>query len=114
MTFWLWGALFAFLGGVLVGGICYLVSRQMLARAPSRVSAFSIVRNLIQIGYFLGVYFLAPVLPWDLIPLLIGAALGITISTLCFTARLVKVASKGQKPPEVQPGEQPGEEENDG
>ena len=100
MTFWLWGAAFAFLGGVLVGGVCYLISVQMLRRAPSRVSAFSIVRNLIQIEYFLTVYFLAPALPWDLIPLLIGAALGITVSSLYFTSRLVKVTSKWKKPPE--------------
>ena len=85
---------------MLVGGVCYLISVQMLRRAPSRVSAFSIVRNLIQIGYFLAVYFLAPALPWDLIPLLIGAALGITVSSLYFTSRLVKVTSKWKKPPE--------------
>ncbi len=103
MTFWLWGAAFAFLCGVLVGGVCYLLTKQILRRAPARFSAFSIVCNLIQIGYFLAVYFLAPVLPWDRLPLLIGAALGITASTICFTARLVKFASRLQKPQREHP-----------
>ena len=112
MTFWLWGAVFAFLGGITVGGACYLISRQVLMRAPSRFSAVSMVRNLIQVGYFLAVYFLAPVLPWDLIPLLVGAALGITLSTFWFTARLVKIASNRQKPPEEELNEEePTEEE---
>lgn len=110
MTFWLWGAIFAFLGGITVGGACYLISRRVLMRAPSRFSAVSMVRNLIQVGYFLAVYFLAPVLPWELIPLLVGAALGITLSTFWFTARLVKIASNRQKPPgEESSGEEPPE-----
>ena len=93
MTFWLWGAVFAFLGGTAVAGICYLISKQILLRAPARFSAFSIVRNLIQVGYFLAVYFLAAVLPWDLLPLLIGAALGVTLSTFYFTSRLVRLTA---------------------
>ena len=58
---------------------------------------FSIVRQIINIGYLVGVYFVSSIVSVDLKYLLIGAALGITIPMFYFTNKLLKITNKTEE-----------------
>lgn len=91
MSFWLWGAVFAFLGGAAVGFVNYLLSRLVLCKKTEWFSFISVARQLLQVGYLVILFFIAPHTPWEQLPLLVGGALGITLTMFFFTARLMKL-----------------------
>ena len=84
------GAVLAFLGGVGVAALNAALSKSVLKKKPSALASFFAVRQIINVAYLAAVFFLAPYLPWELFPLLIGAALGITIPSFYFTAKLTR------------------------
>lgn len=106
MSFWLWGALLAFLGGVAVGLCNYLLSLFVLRKKAEWFSFISVARQLLQVGYLVALFFAAPLTPWSQPVLLLGGALGITGSMFFFTGRLVKLndAQKKQQTPPDQGG----------
>lgn len=88
MSFWLWGASLAFLGGVLIGWLNYLLSGTALKKKPETFSFTFIGRQVLQVGYLVLLYFVAPHTPWSMLTLLLGGALGMTVSLIFFTSRL--------------------------
>lgn len=110
MSFWLWGALFAFLGGAAVGFCNFLLSRLVLRTKTAWFSFISVARQILQVGYLVVLFFAAPHTPWSQLTLLVGGALGITGSMFFFTGRLVKL-NDAQKKQQTPPGEGGTEEE---
>ncbi len=90
MNHWLVGAAAAFVSGVCVSFLNYHVSLLVLRKKPQALPMTSVVRQFINVAFLVAVYFLAPHTPWNLIPLLIGAALGTTLSMFLFTYLLVR------------------------
>ncbi len=84
------GAVAVFLLGAAISFINYKLTELIMKKYPGRFSFLSIVRSLIQAGFFLLVFAAAPYTPWDRTYLLVGTALGITIPMAFFTFRLLK------------------------
>ena len=94
MSHGLFGLAAALLGGVLVGLVNYILTAVVLRRKASLYATFSVVRQLLHIGYLVALYLLAPYTPWDRLYLLIGGVLGMTVSMVVFTARLVRLSAR--------------------
>lgn len=93
MSFWLWGAIFAWAGGFLICLVNFILSKIILAKKPDFFAASTIARQILNIGYLVLLYFIAPLTPWDVIYLLVGGALGITLPMIYFTAKLLKMSN---------------------
>lgn len=87
------GAFLAFLGGAVIAGVNYGINLRALREKPSSLASLSTLRQLLSVGYLAAVYLLTPSLPWDLTPLLVGAALGLTIPAILFAFRLSRAHS---------------------
>ncbi|MGN1345510.1 MAG: hypothetical protein ACI4V1_01885 [Eubacteriales bacterium] len=90
------GAALACLTGIAAAFLNYLVSLVVLRRKPEMLPLTSVLRQFINILYLAAIYFCAPYTPWERIPLLVGAVVGITVSMFFFTYLLVR-ESNGQK-----------------
>ena len=95
----LFGAALAFGAGIAVAALNYSVSRLILKKAPAQFAAGTVVRQIIQVGFLLGLYILGEKLPWNRIYLLIGGALGLTLPMIWFTARLIRLNADLQQHP---------------
>lgn len=84
------GAAAACAGGVAVALINDRLSRAVLRRRPALLPSFFAVRQLINVLYLAALYFLSRVLPWGLLPLLIGGALGVTVPSMLLALRLAR------------------------
>lgn len=105
---WFFGAVLAFLAGAVISYINYRISLLVLRKKPDAVAASSVARQFLNIAYFAAVYFITPYTPWDMIPLLVGAALGVTIPMFYFTYLLLRVSgnkSAGNKPESTKKGD---------
>ena len=85
------GALLAFLGGCAIAGLNFGINARVLKKNPSALASISVVRQLLSVGYLAGVFFLSRILPWGYLPLLLGAALGLTVPAFLFALRLAKI-----------------------
>ncbi|MBQ8766919.1 MAG: hypothetical protein IJZ16_08940 [Clostridia bacterium] len=85
------GAIITFVLGFAVAGLNFLLSRAILTKQPEKYAFSTILRQLIQILYIVAVYFVAEKTPWDMMYMLIGAVLGVTLPMFFFTQRLVKI-----------------------
>lgn len=110
MSHWFFGFFFALLGGGAVATVNFLFSRAVLLKKPAVYASFTVVRQLLQIGYLVLLWFLAPKTPWQVTPLLVGGVLGVTGPMFFFTARLSRLAAA--RPAEAREEEK--EEEKNG
>ena len=85
------GAVLAFLGGTVIAGINYRINLRALRKNPSSLARLSTLRQLLSVGYLAAVYLLSSLLPWGYRPLLLGAALGLTIPAILFAVRLTRI-----------------------
>ena len=84
------GGLLAFLGGACISVLNYVINLRTLKRKPSALASVAVLRQLLSVGYLAAVFFLGGVLPWDRTPLLLGAALGLTLPAILLSLRLAK------------------------
>ena len=84
------GGLLAFLGGSTVSWLNYVINARTLKNKPSALASVSVVRQLLSVGYLVLVFALAGVLPWGHMPLLLGAAVGLTIPSILLAVLLAK------------------------
>lgn len=82
----------AFLGGAVLAFINFCVAKALLRQ--DKLAIVSLVRQLLSIGYLVGLYFIGQNTEISLWALLIGGALGVTLPSFAFTALLVKNSSK--------------------
>ena len=85
------GGVLAFLAGCAVSALNYWINLQTLKKNPARLAGISIARQALNVGCLIAVFLAAKVLPWGQVPMLIGAALGLTIPALFFAFRLAKL-----------------------
>lgn len=97
------GGLLACALGVLLAFGNDRLTRAVCKRKPSLLMPLFVVRQVINIAYLAALYFLSPALPWNVTPLLIGGALGITLPPVFLAPRLAKQLDGDDKtaaPPE--------------
>ena len=94
MNHWITGAIITAAAGAGIAYVNYLLSRYMLKKKPDLLTALPVMRQCFNIAYLAAVYFLAPYTPWDRIPLLVAAVIGITIPMFFFTYLLVKQSDR--------------------
>lgn len=86
------GAVLTALVGVLVAFANYLFSKKVLVKAPQKYALLTVVRQALQVGFLVIVYFVgAKTELADPIYLLVGAVLGMTLPMLFFTKKLLTV-----------------------
>lgn len=86
--------------GVVVAVVNYLLSKQVLLKAPDKYALITVVRQMVQIGFLAAVYFIGQKLEnADVTYLLIGAVVGMTVPMLYFTKKLLKLndSKKGKE-----------------
>lgn len=85
------GAVLTFLGGTAVAGANFYIQLRTLNRDPAALTHTYSLRQILNVVYLAGVFLLGRAMSWELFPLLLGAALGLTIPAFFFAARLVKL-----------------------
>ena len=85
------GGLLTFVGGCLVAYVNYLINRYALRKRPQLLGTLSFVRQLLNVAYFVAVFLLGKALPWDQVPLLVGAAVGLTVPSVLLALHLAKL-----------------------
>lgn len=86
-------AVLAFLVGCGILLAEYRIARKALNQSGNRYMMVSTGRMIINVGYLVLLYFLSRKLSLNLIALLAGGALGLTIPNIFFTSRLMKETS---------------------
>lgn len=85
------GAAVCTMTGALVAFVNFLISKGILRTHPEKLAFSTVLRQLIQVGYLAAVYFIGSQLEMNIIPLLIGAAVGMTLPMLFFTKKLISI-----------------------
>ena len=76
----------------------YFITRKLLRKGGEQLAVISILRQTLNIAYLVAIYFLAEFLPWPVEGMLIGGALGVTVPSFVFAARLAReTGAKGQE-----------------
>ena len=104
------GGLLAFLFGAAVSVVNYGINRRTLQNNPANIANIAIVRQILSVACFVAVFLLAKVLPWDYVPLLVGAAIGLTVPAILLSFRLAKLndaASAAQAETSSEKGDDP-------
>ncbi len=87
----LFGAFAAFSVGLIIAAVNYALSRYVLKNHTSKYAFVQIIRQMIQVAYLVVIFVVADYTPWDVVWLLVGGGLGITLPMIFFTFRLVKL-----------------------
>ncbi len=83
--------------GVAASAAGYLISKALLKKSSSAIGAMSIIRQAINIGCLIAVYFASSALRINIIYPLLCAGVGITFPMFFFTLKLIKGEEKGEK-----------------
>ncbi len=87
----------AFVGGALVSWVNYLLLRRLIKSSGEKgIGAASPIRTLLSAAYLLILYFIGKRTGLNVVALLLGGALGLTVLLIFFTLRLTK-GLKGQR-----------------
>ena len=81
------GAVLAFLGGTAVAGLNFWLNLRALKKDPSTLTRLYSLRQILNVAYLAGVFFLGRAVSRELAPLLLGAALGLTIPAFFFAVQ---------------------------
>ena len=76
--------------GTLIAFSGYLIASHTLRKKPELYASSTIIRQIVQVLYFVAVYFIGKKTDANIIYLLVGAASGITLPMFYFTKKLVK------------------------
>ena len=85
------GGAVAFLIGFAIAALNYRINLWTLKKKPDRLANLSIVRQALNVACLIAAFLLGKVLPWGQAPMLIGAALGLTVPAIFFAFRLAKL-----------------------
>lgn len=86
------GAIVAAIAGVVIALINYIFSKKVLINAPEKYSLITVVRQILQVGFLVVVYFTGTKTQLaDPVYLLIGAVLGMTVPMIYFTKKLLLI-----------------------
>ena len=86
------GAIVAAIAGVVIALINYIFSKKVLINAPEKYSLITVLRQILQVGFLVVVYFTGTKTQLaDPVYLLIGAVLGMTVPMIYFTKKLLLI-----------------------
>ncbi len=92
------GFIIAVLCGFLVAVLNYFLSKTVLEKAPAKYSLITIVRQVLQIGFLVIVYFVgSKIQAVNSTYILVGAVLGMTVPMVCFTKKLLSLNQANNK-----------------
>lgn len=92
------GAVIAIISGFLVALVNYVISKNVLEKAPGKYSLITVVRQVLQIGFLVVVYFVGTkIQEVDRTYLLVGAVLGMTVPMIYFTKKLISINQNSAK-----------------
>ncbi len=83
------GAFLFFIIGAVICFVNYRLSDYFLKKHKKIVSAVSLIRQALQVGYIALLFFTADYTPWDKTYVLVGGVLGVTLPMLITTYRLL-------------------------
>ncbi len=83
------GALTCAAAGFLIAYVNYALSRKILRTCPEKFVLSTVVRQVVQVGYLAAVYLVGSGFSVNIIYLLAGAVIGMTVPMLFFTKKLV-------------------------
>lgn len=84
------GAVVAATVGFLIAFINYIFSKKVILKTPEKYFVTSVVRQALQIGFLVVVYFVgSKIQSVDIIYLLVGAVVGMTIPMFFFTKKIL-------------------------
>ena len=84
--------------GFFVAFVNYILSKTVLAKAPEKYSLVTVVRQILQIGFLVAVYFIGDkIQSVNTIYLLIGAVVGMTAPMIFFTRKLLVLNQNANK-----------------
>jgi len=92
-------ALAAFVPGVVIAAVNFAVSRKILIGKPEVYASTTVIRQVCSVAYLVAAYFVGN--NWfseNLLSILLGAALGVTLPSFYFTAKLLRINSEQTKP----------------
>lgn len=98
------GGVLASVGGAAVAALNFRISLRALKAGPSALASLSFVRQLLSVAYLAAAFFLARALPWGVTPLLVGAAIGLTVPSILLSLRLAKISDSLPAEPEPPAG----------
>ena len=84
------GGLLAFLVGCGVAYVNYRINLYTLRKRPNLLATLSGVRQFLNVACLAAAYILGKTLPWGRVPLLVGAAVGLTVPSVLLSLRLAK------------------------
>ncbi len=85
------GCAVVFAIGILLAYLGYRLCAYAIKKRPEYYPFATVFRQILQILYFVAVYFLGEKSGADVVYLLVGAAVGITLPMFYFTSKLVKL-----------------------
>lgn len=86
------GVSVAIIVGFLVALTNFFLSKTVLTKAPEKYSLITVVRQVLQIGFLVVVYFIGEkIQEVNTIYLLVGAVVGMTVPMIYFTKKLLSV-----------------------
>ena len=90
-------AALAALGGAIIALVNAFLTKRTAEKKPDSIGSIFMVRQLLNVGYLAVIYFLSRRWEGSLMPLLIGAALGLTVPSFLFAFRLSRQKSSAPK-----------------
>lgn len=100
-------ALVSFVLGAVISAVNYAISRRILTTKPEIYASTTIIRQFCSVAYLVVAYFVGS--RWfadNIMGILVGAALGITVSSFFFTAKLMRLNSAKNEENEKGKGEE--------
>lgn len=89
----------AFVPGVVIAAVNYVVSRKILTGKPETYASTTVIRQVCSVAYLVVAYFVGNRwFPENLLSILLGAALGVTLPLFYFTVKLLRINSEQTKP----------------
>ena len=79
------GIILSFAVGFMFSLGSFSLFRLIMNKFPKQFALASFIRQTLNIAFFIVVYFISPLLPWKLFHILLGAALGVTLTSLLLT-----------------------------
>lgn len=78
--------------GFIIAFLNYMLSKTVILKSPDKYSVITVLRQIIQIGFLVAVYFVGKKFEAvNITYLLIGAVVGMTVPMLFFTKKLLSV-----------------------
>ena len=75
--------------GLLVAFISYVISKKALEKNPQKYAMTTVLRQVLQVGFIVAVYFIGRKTDYDITYLLVGGVLGLTVPMFFFTKKLL-------------------------